>query len=115
MRRRGWYLSFAGTVTFKNAGTLREALDAIPRDRILIETDAPYLTPTPFRGRPNSPYLIPHHAAGDGRHLGTDASMLAAQIASNTEAVYGSLGRRPRALRRTRSTGHRHPEAEREP
>ena len=92
---RGWYLSFAGTVTFKNAGTLREALEAIPRDRILIETDAPYLTPHPFRGRPNSPYLIPVTLRAMAEHLGTDASMLAAQIASNTEAVYGSWDAEP--------------------
>jgi len=86
---RGWYLSFAGTVTFKNAPALREALEVIPRSRILIETDAPYLTPTPFRGRPNAPYLIPHTLRAMAAHLGTDASLLAAQISSNTEEVYG--------------------------
>lgn len=86
---RGWYLSFAGTVTFKNAPQLREALEVIPRSRILIETDAPYLTPTPMRGRPNAPYLIPHTLRAMAAHLGTEASMLAAQIASNTELVYG--------------------------
>ncbi len=86
---RGWYLSFAGTVTFKNATGLREALEVIPRSRILVETDAPYLTPTPYRGRPNAPYLIPHTLRAMAAHLGTDASMLAAQIASTTELVYG--------------------------
>ncbi len=85
----GWFLSFAGTVTFKNAGALREALEAIPRANILIETDAPYLTPAPWRGRPNSSYLLPHTLRFMAEHLGTDASMLAAQISSNTEAVYG--------------------------
>jgi TatD DNase family protein len=85
----GWYLSFAGTVTFKNAGALREALEVIPRANILIETDAPYLTPAPWRGRPNSSYLLPHTLRFMAEHLGTDASMLAAQISSNTEAVYG--------------------------
>jgi TatD DNase family protein len=85
----GWYLSFAGTVTFKNAGALREALEVIPRANILIETDAPYLTPTPWRGRPNSSYLLPHTLRFMAEHLGTDPSMLAAQISSNTEAVYG--------------------------
>jgi TatD DNase family protein len=85
----GWYLSFAGTVTFKSAGSLRAALEAIPRANILIETDAPYLTPTPWRGRPNSSYLLPHTLRFMADHLGTDASMLAAQISSNTEAVYG--------------------------
>jgi len=85
----GWYLSFAGTVTFKNAAPLRDALEAIPRSRVLIETDAPYLTPMPFRGKPNSSYLIPHTLRAMAAHLGTDPSMLAAQISSNTELVYG--------------------------
>lgn len=85
----GWYLSFAGTVTFKNARGLRDALEVVPRDRILVETDAPYLTPTPWRGRPNAPYLLPHTVRFLAEHLGTDASMLAAQISSTTEEVYG--------------------------
>ena len=91
----GWYLSFAGTVTFKNAGALREALAAIPRSQILVETDAPFLTPTPHRGRPNAPYLIPHTLRFMADHLGTDVSMLAAQISSNTELVYGSWDSEP--------------------
>jgi TatD DNase family protein len=91
----GWYLSFAGTVTFKNADNLREALSAIPRDRILVETDAPFLTPVPHRGRPNAPYLIPHTLRFMADHLGTDVSMLAAQISSNTELVYGSWDAEP--------------------
>lgn len=86
---RGWYLSFAGTVTFKNAGALREALEVIPRSQILLETDAPYLTPMPWRGRPNSSYLLPHTLRLMAEHLRTDPSMLGAQIASNTELVYG--------------------------
>jgi TatD DNase family protein len=91
----GWYLSFAGTITFKNADNLREALSAIPRDRILVETDAPFLTPVPHRGRPNAPYLIPHTLRFMADHLGTDVSMLAAQISSNTELVYGSWDAEP--------------------
>jgi TatD DNase family protein len=91
----GWYLSFAGTVTFKNAGALREALEVIPRSRILIETDAPFLTPQPFRGRPNSPYLIPYTLRAMAAHLETDVSMLAAQITSNTEDVYGTWDSEP--------------------
>ncbi len=70
--------------------SLREALEVIPRASILIETDAPYLTPTPWRGRPNSSYLIPHTLRFMAEHLGTDPSMLAAQISSTTEEVYGS-------------------------
>lgn len=95
---RGWYLSFAGTVTFKNAVALREALEVIPRAQILLETDAPYLTPTPYRGRPNSSYLLPHTLRFMADHLGTDASMLAAQISSNTELVYGRWEHEPPTL-----------------
>ncbi len=85
----GWYLSFAGTVTFKNAGGLREALAAIPRSQVLIETDAPFLTPMPYRGRPNAPYLIPNTLRFMAEFLETDVALLAAQISSNTELVYG--------------------------
>lgn len=91
----GWFLSFAGTVTFKNAVGLREALEVVPRGRILIETDAPYLTPHPFRGRPNSPYLIPYTLRAMADHLETDVTMLAAQISSTTEDVYGSWDAEP--------------------
>jgi TatD DNase family protein len=91
----GWYMSFAGTVTFKNARNLREALDAAPRSLLLVETDAPYLTPTPFRGRPNAPYLIPHTVRGMAETIGTDASVLAAQLVSNTELVYGRWDSEP--------------------
>ncbi|PZF13875.1 deoxyribonuclease [Curtobacterium sp. MCPF17_011] len=92
---RGWYMSFAGTVTFKNAQNLRDALHVAPRHLIMIETDAPFLTPTPFRGRPNAPYLIPHTLRSMAETLGTDVSMLAAQITSNTELVYGSWDAEP--------------------
>jgi len=92
---QGWYLSFAGTVTFKNAVGLREALEVIPRSRILIETDAPFLTPHPYRGRPNSPYLIPVTLRAMAAHLDTEVTMLAAQISSNTELVYGKWDAEP--------------------
>jgi TatD DNase family protein len=88
--QHGWYLSFAGTVTFKNAEALRAALLVAPRDRLLVETDAPWLAPTPVRGRPNAPYLVPHTLRFMAEVLQTDVGILAAQIASNTEAVYGS-------------------------
>ncbi|MGK9146460.1 TatD family hydrolase [Plantibacter flavus] len=85
----GWYTSFAGTVTFKNAAPLREALSIIPRELIMVETDAPYLTPSPFRGRPNAPYLLPYTLRGMADHLGEDVAALAATVAENTERVYG--------------------------
>lgn len=92
---RGWYASFAGTVTFKNARNLRDALDVLPRALLLVETDAPFLTPHPYRGRPNGPYLLPFTVRAIADHLGTDASMLAAQLSSNTELVYGSWDAHP--------------------
>ncbi|QWT23810.1 TatD family hydrolase [Subtercola sp. PAMC28395] len=94
----GWYMSFAGNVTFKNAGNLREALEVCPRSLLLVETDAPFLTPMPNRGRPNAPYLLPFTLRAMAAHLGTDASMLAAQISSNTELVYGSWDAEPVVL-----------------
>lgn len=86
----GWYLSFAGTVTFTNAPALREALAVAPRSRILVETDAPYLTPVPVRGRPNAPYLIPHTVRFMASFLELGVDELAARLAANTETVYGS-------------------------
>ncbi|MBD8024772.1 TatD family hydrolase [Microbacterium gallinarum] len=88
---RGYYLSFAGNVTFKNAQNLRDALAVIPRDRILVETDAPFLTPVPHRGRPNAPYLIPVTLRFMSEELGVDVDELCAQVAANTLEVYGSF------------------------
>ena len=88
---RGYYLSFAGNVTFKNAQNLRDALAVTPVDRILVETDAPFLTPAPFRGRPNAPYLIPVTLRFMATELARDPAELAAQITANTEAVYGTF------------------------
>ena len=73
---RGAYLSFAGTVTFKNNGDLRDALAITPLDRVLVETDAPYLTPMPLRGRPNGSYLIPHTARFLAETLDVDLGTL---------------------------------------
>ncbi len=86
----GWYLSFAGTVTFKNAANLRSSLRIAPRSLIMVETDAPFLTPIPYRGRPNSAYLIPHTVRHMAEVLDTDLDTLCGQIAHNTEQVYGS-------------------------
>jgi len=85
----GCHLSFAGTVTFKNAAYLRDALEVTPLDRILVETDAPFLTPHPFRGRPNSPAMIPVTLRFMAEVLGMDLAELGRQVAANTEAVYG--------------------------
>ncbi|MDR6865724.1 TatD DNase family protein [Microbacterium resistens] len=87
----GHYLSFAGNVTFKNAQNLRDALKVTPRERILVETDAPFLTPTPLRGRPNAPYLVPITLRFMAAELGIDVDELAADVAANTLEVYGSF------------------------
>ena len=86
---RGWYLSFSGTVTFKNAPELRAALAVTPLDRILIETDAPFLTPVPLRGRPNAPYLLPHTLRFIASELGLTEQEAAEQFTANTVRVYG--------------------------
>ncbi|MDE0545830.1 TatD family hydrolase [Microbacterium sp. C7(2022)] len=92
---RGYYLSFAGNVTFKNAQNLRDALAVTPLERVLVETDAPFLTPTPHRGRPNAPYLIPLTVRFIAAELGLEVDEVCAQIASNTLAVYGQFSDRP--------------------
>ena len=88
---RGYYLSFAGNVTFKNAQNLRDALAVTPRERILVETDAPFLTPIPHRGRPNAPYLVPVTVRFMAAELGLDLDDFCAQLAANTVEVYGSF------------------------
>jgi TatD DNase family protein len=86
---RGAYLSFAGTVTFANAGPLRKALAATPLDRVLVETDAPYLTPVPYRGRPNASYLVPHTVRAMAQVLDRDTAEVCAALDANTEAAFG--------------------------
>nr|WP_246850695.1 TatD family hydrolase [Nocardioides sp. SYSU D00514] len=86
---RGAHLSFAGTVTFKNAARLRDALAVTPLDRVLVETDAPYLTPTPYRGRPNASYLVPLTVRAMAEVLGCDLEELCRAIDANTEAAFG--------------------------
>ncbi|MBA2560346.1 MAG: TatD family hydrolase [Propionibacteriales bacterium] len=92
---RGVYLSFAGTVTFKNAGGLRDALRLAPLDRILVETDAPFLTPMPFRGRPNASYLIPLTVRAMAQARSDDLETLCSSIAANTDAAFGGPWGRP--------------------
>ena len=86
---RGAHLSFAGTVTFKNAQPLRDALAITPLDRILVETDAPYLTPTPFRGRPNASYLVPLTVRAMAEVLDADLEVLCRAIDATTDAAFG--------------------------
>jgi TatD DNase family protein len=86
---RGAYLSFAGTVTFKNAQPLRDALGIVPLDRVLVETDAPFLTPTPYRGRPNASYLVPVTVRAMAEVRGEDLTSLCEAIDANTEVAFG--------------------------
>jgi TatD DNase family protein len=86
---RGAYLSFAGTVTFKNADRLRAALQVAPQDRILVETDAPYLTPMPYRGRPNASYLVPLTVRAMAETRGDDLADLCRAIDANTDRAFG--------------------------
>jgi TatD DNase family protein len=87
----GWYLSFAGTITFKNAPNLREALHQTPKDQILVETDAPFLTPTPHRGKSNASYLIPVTLRFMAQELAIDVNELAQSVNSNFKRVFGNF------------------------
>jgi TatD DNase family protein len=87
---QGWYLSFAGPLTFKNATDLREALAAVPFDRVLVETDAPYLTPMPHRGRPNASYLMPHTVRQISEVTRRDVNDICAALLINSDQLYGS-------------------------
>ena len=86
---RGWYLSFAGTVTFGGSHGLREALRAVPLTQVLLETDAPYLTPHPYRGRPNAPYLVAATARAVATELDIDLGELCRTVSMTSEQVYG--------------------------
>jgi TatD DNase family protein len=84
----GYYLSFAGPVTFKPNDELRAAAALCPVDRILVETDAPFLTPMPYRGRPNAPYLIPLTVRGLAAARGEDLDELCHAVAANTKRAF---------------------------
>jgi TatD DNase family protein len=85
----GYHLSFSGTVSFKNAKALREAAPLVPREQVLVETDAPFLTPHPFRGAPNESYCLPYTVRALAEVRGDDALELAAATTVNAERVYG--------------------------
>jgi len=86
----GWFMSFAGTVTFKNAEPLREALAIADPQLILVETDCPFLTPHPYRGQPNAPYMIPQTMRLMAEVRGSDLSQLCQQVMFNTAQAYGA-------------------------
>ncbi|HST17211.1 MAG TPA: TatD family hydrolase [Gaiellaceae bacterium] len=88
-RARGWYVSFAGNVTYKNAYELRAAARAVPADRLLAETDSPYLAPQPVRGRRNEPAYVVHTYRVLAEARGVEPAELAEQIDANAAAVFG--------------------------
>jgi len=84
----GYFMSFAGNMTFKNAQGLRDALAVAPLDLVLVETDAPFLTPAPYRGRPNAPYLIPVTLRAMAEVRGIDEDAMAEAISVNTARAF---------------------------
>lgn len=91
--RRGFVLSFSGTVTFRNAGGVREAARRCPPQQMLVETDAPFLTPTPYRGRRNGPYLLPLTVRAVAEITGQDLHQLCAALSDTAERTFGPWGR----------------------
>ena len=83
-------MSFAGTLTCNDADNLRRALALAEPDRILVETDSPYLTPHPYRGRPNASYMVPYTVRSMAEVLGADLAELCSRLSANTEQAYGS-------------------------
>ncbi|MCK0118108.1 TatD family hydrolase [Isoptericola sp. S6320L] len=86
----GWYLSFAGPVTYPKNAHLREALRTVPLELVLVETDAPYLPPHPFRGQPNAPYVAAHTVRAMAEVLERPLDEVCRAISDNSGRVYGS-------------------------
>jgi len=85
---RGYYISFSGIVSFKNAQDLRDLVKLLPLDRVLIETDSPYLAPVPYRGKTNSPAYVPHVAKAVADAVGLPVPELAALTTANTRRLF---------------------------
>jgi TatD DNase family protein len=85
----GLHVSFAGMVTYKNAADLRAVAATVPADRLLVETDCPYLAPVPVRGKRNEPAYVAHTAARLAEVRGVPAEELAAQTTANARALFG--------------------------
>ena len=86
---RGWFLSFAGPITYKANASLREALAVVPDDLVLVETDAPYLTPVPQRGKPNASYLMPHTVRFMAAERGVDEATMCRLLFDNAQRAFG--------------------------
>ena len=85
----GWFMSFAGVITFKNAEGLREALDVVPDELLLVETDAPYLTPAPNRGKVNASYLMPYTVRAMAERRGVSESDMCELLTANALRAFG--------------------------
>ena len=88
---RGYILSFAGTMTFKNAPALREAVKLVPHDQLLVETDSPFLAPAPHRGALNTPAQIANIVRAMAAERNEDIAELATALSSNAERIFGSF------------------------
>jgi TatD DNase family protein len=88
---RGYILSFAGTMTFKNAPALREAVKLVPREQLLVETDSPFLAPTPHRGALNTPAQIANIVRAMAAERDEDVAELATALSVNAERIFGSF------------------------
>ncbi|MGC5628573.1 TatD family hydrolase [Georgenia sp. Z1344] len=87
----GWYVSVAGPVTFRSNDALREAISLVPLGQLLVETDSPYLTPVPFRGRPNASYVLPRTVRALAELRGLDLAELCERLTATTREVYGGF------------------------
>jgi TatD DNase family protein len=85
----GHYLSFTGVVTYKNADDVRATAATVPADRIMVETDAPFLAPVPFRGKPCEPYMVEHTARALSEIRGVDFEEFARQTSQNAATFFG--------------------------
>jgi TatD DNase family protein len=88
---RGYILSFAGTMTFKNAPALREAVKLVPHDQLLVETDSPFLAPAPHRGALNTPAQIANIVRAMAAERNEDVAELATALSHNSERIFGSF------------------------
>ena len=89
LKENGWYASFSGTISYKGNEDLQESARIIGKDHITVETDAPYLTPMPYRGRPNAPYMVPYTLESLATALDCSLKEVAKSTLKTTKEIYG--------------------------